>query len=344
MRQFFSLLRLDLKNTWASMFPLIMIGSAFVQAGLLRWLVPEEIEHQPIMKMVDLTEEQVFAKPMRKDPQLGLDNEEELLAWLTADASRIGLVFSGTPREPKLRVLYQGSDTAGALQMARVFGATLWSRLGGLGWAQGHRYSHLGMSRAPPPFQKMLLILVVAIDAALSGLFLLAVAIFEEKRSGALAALRVSPVGTLRYLGAKLIATAVHMIPSALILVAVVMPEAILNFELWAMLLLSCFVMSLVGVVLGVLLPSLYDSLFIIVGIVYLFLMPVFAYFLPALESAALHLLPTWGSIYGVRAALFPTGRSDDFFMAMQSMLPALILFSLLALVLVHFRLLGRSR
>ncbi len=72
-------------------------------------------------------------------------------------------------------------------------------------------------------------------------------------------------------------------------------------------------------------------------------MLPVFAYFLPALDQLWLHFIPTWGALYGVRAAMFPTGRPDDVWLATQTMLPAFGLFFVAAVALVHWRLLRRD-
>ena len=101
---------------------------------------------------------------------------------------------------------------------------------------------------------------------------------------------------------------------------------------------------SFFGVILGVLLKSLFESAYAVVFSLYALLLPVFAYFLPVLDQFWLHWIPTWGTLYGVRAALFPTGRPDDVWLAIQSMLPAFALFVLVALALVQRRLLRRDR
>jgi ABC-2 type transport system permease protein/fluoroquinolone transport system permease protein len=185
--------------------------------------------------------------------------------------------------------------------------------------------------------------ILLAVDVAISAFLFLAMMIFEEKQTGAIEAIKVSPVGTLSYLGAKVTATLIHSLPPALLLLLMVMPDAISSLELWGVLGVATLAFSFAGAILGVLLKSLFDGIFWVVLASYALLLPLFAYLLPVLDQLWMHFIPTWGALYGVRSALFPTGRSDDAWTAVSSMLPALALLALVATALVHIRLLRRS-
>ncbi|MDE0882380.1 MAG: ABC transporter permease [Myxococcota bacterium] len=343
MGAFTSLLWLDLRNVWLSLFPLIMLATVFFQGAILRWAVPEKFEHEPTIQLVDNTSDRAFERMISKAPDLAMASTEELQAWAAEDRSRVGLVFSGSRHEPAVEIVHAAEPDAGLLQMARVQAGVFWSRIGGLGWARGHRYTHLGEDRKPSPFNHGLMGVLLAVDVAISAFLFLAMMIFEEKQTGAIEAIKVSPVGTLSYLSAKITATMIHSLPPAVLLILMVMPDAVSSLELWSVLVVATLAFSFAGAILGVLLKSLFDGIFWVVLASYALLLPLFAYLLPTLDQLWMHYIPTWGALYGVRSALFPTGRSDDVWMALFSMLPALALLALIATALVHMRLLRRS-
>jgi ABC-2 type transport system permease protein/fluoroquinolone transport system permease protein len=343
MRAFASLLWLDLRNVWLSLFPLVILASVFFQGAILRWAVPEKFEHEPTIYLVDNTSDRSFERMISNAPELALASSKELQAWAAQDRSRVGLIFSGSRHEPAVEIVHAAESDVGMLQMARVQAGVFWSRIGGLGWARGHRYTHLGEDRKPSPFNEGLMGVLLAVDVAISAFLFLAMMIFEDKQTGAIEAIKVSPVGTLSYLGAKVIATLIHSLPPAVLLILMVMPEAISSLELWSVLVVATLAFSFAGAILGVMLKSLFDGVFWVVLASCALLLPLFAYLLPALDQLWMHFVPTWGALYGVRSALFPTGRSDDAWMAVFSMLPALILLALIAASLVHTRLLRRS-
>ena len=344
MRAFFSLLALDLRNVWLTFIPLMMLGSVVVQGALLRWAVPEKLEIEPAIRIVDNTDNRLFARMLSKDPDLGMAFANELAEWAAKDRSRVGLVFSGNYTDPKVELIHAADTDSGVVVMGRATATMFWNRFGGLNWARGHRLSHLGLDRESTPFNEILMGLLLVLDVAMGAMLFLAMMIFEEKSTGAIAAIKLSPISSFKYLCAKVVATFIHSIPPAILLLLIVKPAALASVDLWLVLSVSILGFSFFGMILGVLLKSLFEGMYAVVFAVYALMLPVFAYFLPALDQLWLHFIPTWGGLYGVRAGLFPTGRPDDAMLAIQSMLPAFALFFVVAMALVHLRLLRRDQ
>jgi hypothetical protein len=344
MRSFLSLLSLDLRNVWLTFVPLMMLGSVVLQGALLRWVVPDQLEQAPSVRIVDNTEGRLFARMLSKEPDLALPFAKELSEWVAKDRGRVGLIFSGNNSDPGVEIVHAGDADSGAVAKARTTATIFWNRFAGLNWAEGHKHSHLGLDRQATPFNGVLLGLLLALDLALGAVLFLAMMIFEEKATGAIEAIKLSPVGSLQYLAAKICATLIHSLPPMLVLLLMVKQEALASIDLWMVMVATLVGFSFFGVILGVLLKSLFESAYAVVFSLYALLLPVFAYFLPVLDQFWLHLIPTWGTLYGVRAALFPTGRPDDVLLAIQSMLPAFAVFVLVALALVQRRLLRRDR
>ena len=344
MRRFAHLLWLDLCALWASRLPVVLITSVIVQGLALRYAVPERLELEPTIRIVDQTERRLFARALSKDPDLGVADRKALEAWVGADRQRVGLIMRGTERAPRVDLLHSGAPTSGAVALAHTTATMFWGRFTNIGWDRGHRVSHLGQDRDPIPFNQLMLVLLLSLNVAVGAITLLASLVHQEKASGAIHALRVSPVRAVSYLSSKLIAGVVTLLPLLFVLVALVAPEAVESLGVWVVLSLGALIFGCAGVVFGALTRSVADSLGALGVACAVLMIPFVTYFIPALDRAALHWIPSWGSLYGLRAGLFPTGREDDLAVALQSMLPLGWVLALAALVCVQRILLRRSR
>ncbi len=342
MRRMLSLLWLDLCTVWLSRLPILMMVTVLIQGLILRFVVPEQILIEPMVRIVDHTDERLFARALSKAPALALPDKASLKTWVGTDRQHIGLIFSGTHRKPHVELLHSGSLDSGAVALGRTTATMFWSRFTNIGWDRGHILSHLGADREQIPFNQLILALVLVLNVAIGSILFLATMIFEDKATGAVDALRVSPLGALTYLTSKLCATILTSVLPVFVLIALVKPEEVESGALWLMMIVAVVCFSFLGAIIGVLLRSLFEGIYVIALTMFALMFPLFAYFVPALDRVWLHWIPTWGTLYGVRAALFPTWREDDPVLAFQSMVPALVIFAVVALVLIRKRMFGR--
>ena len=342
MRRLSSLLWLDLCSVWLSRIPVLMIVSVLIQGIVLNFAVPEVLKIEPTVRLVDNTQGRLFARAISKDPSLALADKRALATWVAKDRQRVGLVMSGTDRKPHVELLHAGDPDSGAVALGRTTATMFWGRFTDIGWDRGHVITHLGADREEIPFNQLVLALLLVLNLAIGSILFLSTMIFEDKATGALQALRVSPMGSLSYMTSKILATMLTSIPPVFVLVALVKPESLESSALWLMTFAAVLCFSFLGVILGILLKSLLEGIYAIALTVYALTLPLFTYFVPALDQLWLHWVPTWGTLYGVRAALFPTGREDDPALALQSMVPALIIFAGVALMLMRKRVFGR--
>ena len=124
--------------------------------------------------------------------------------------------------------------------------------------------SHLGADREQIPFNRLMLALLLALNVAIGSILFLATMIFEDKATGALDALRVSPLGALTYLASKLVATALTSVPPAFLLIALVKPDAVESGALWGIIIAAVVCFSFLGAILGVMLRSLFEGIYVI--------------------------------------------------------------------------------
>ena len=344
MRRFISALWLDLCTVWLSRLPLLMIVTVLIQGIILRFAVPEYLEIEPTVRIVDNTQGRLFARAISKDPVLGLPDKKSLQTWVSKDRQRVGLIFTGTDRKPHVQLLHSGDKDSGAVALGRTTATMFWGRFTDIGWDRGHVLTHLGQDREQIPFNQLMLALLLALNVAVGSILFLATMIFEDKATGALDALRVSPLGALTYLASKLVATTLTSVPPVFVLVSLVKPEAVGFLALWTIIIAAVVCFAFLGAIIGVLLRSLFDGIYAVALTAYALTLPLFSYFVPALDQFWMHWIPTWGTLYGVRAALFPTGREDDPILAVQSMVPALVIFFFIAVILLHKRVFRRLK
>ena len=162
MRRFAHLLWLDLCALWASRLPVVLITSVIVQGLALRYAVPERLELEPTIRIVDQTERRLFERALSKDPDLGVADRKALEAWVGADRQRVGLIMRGTERAPRVDLLHSGAPTSGAVALAHTTATMFWGRFTNIGWDRGHRVSHLGQDRDPIPFNQLMLVLLLS--------------------------------------------------------------------------------------------------------------------------------------------------------------------------------------
>ncbi len=204
-------------------------------------------------------------------------------------------------------------------------GISFWNTAGNLGQPVTYRQELLRPASEKPPFNLNLLPMLLALEVAMLGFFFVAALVFQEKEEGSIRAFRVSPAGTWPYILSKAVS---NVLLSLLYGVLLFVFTIGLRPELPAVLLLVAlagFLMTTVGLTIGVFFKSLSEFVYILAGIMVVISLPVVSYFLPSFRAAFFPFIPTYPLMFGIRELIFSTGKTG-FYLPMLLILAAEVL------------------
>ena len=254
------LLRQDWKIAYRNGFFFITIIVALLYVALVRWVLPIGGETQPVpLGVYDRTEGRVWETWLADQPeQFQLYDSEETLVNAIQGKKALGLVIGeegwtvyrqGYESDRDIAFLVTSLNTLseakrGQLNLDDVFIETL-------------------EAEAPPvTLVTQMVPLLMATDIILLGFFFAAAMVFNEKKENSLTALRVSPIPVFRYLLSKI---GVNVGFSLIFSVFFLLLSGFFNgytLTLFGVILLSSFVMSGIGVLLGCFYSSISDFIY----------------------------------------------------------------------------------
>jgi len=255
-----ALLRLDWKIAYRNGFFFITLAIALLYVALVRWVLPIGGEIESIrLGIYDRTEARMWKTWLADHPEdfRFYDSEEELVNAVQGKKT-LGLVI-GDEGWTVYRQGYENDrDIAFLVASFHTLSKTMRGQL---------NYEDLSIqtleAQAPPETLVTRMVpLLMATDIILLGFFFAAAMVFNEKKENSLTAVRVSPLSGAQYLLSKIAVTvAFSMIFSVLFLL-------LSGFFCWGTLalfgviLLSSFVMSGIGVLLGCYYSSISDFIY----------------------------------------------------------------------------------
>ncbi len=150
----------------------------------------------------------------------------------------------------------------------------------------------------------------LAFEVGILGFLLVAVFVFAEKQEGTIRAYRVSPGGLWAYVASKAIVFVLIAIGYGVIVVAAGLGitanwGAIIGLIVWA----SLF-MTVLGLGFAAWFRNLSHWFFPGLALLILNLLPFVSYVYPVWSPAWVTVIPSYGLVYALREALFPTGDS----------------------------------
>ncbi|MFW5787982.1 MAG: ABC transporter permease [Halanaerobiales bacterium] len=149
---------------------------------------------------------------------------------------------------------------------------------------------------------------ILTLNGALMGLFIIAAYIFLDKQEGVIKAYAVTASSVWQYLMSKIGVLLVTSILSSLIVLIPVMGTQPNYLLLLVLLLTTGFFASS----LGLLIASFYDNIMQAFGTIYIFMLvitiPNIAYFIPGWDPLWVRMLPSYPILYGFQEILLETG------------------------------------
>jgi len=217
--------------------------------------------------------------------------------------------MEGTLEKARFIIIHQGTES---VEILNVLDATIEETMNiirGKSETIGHRVEYIRDKTNPIPFNKNMIPIMIVTEAVMLGFLLIAVMVFQEKEEGSVRAYRVSPGRTMEYILSKVTVNVLLALVYGSLVVIFTMGFNVNYLGLLSIILLSSLLMTLVGLSVSVFFKNLQQFLFIGVFILALAGMPVASYMNPSFSPSFMTWLPAYPVLFGIREALFPTGK-----------------------------------
>ena len=333
---FLSLLRQDLAIVLRNGYLYVVLVMALLFILLINFAIPHQLNlNRNIIYMVDNTEGQLI-KPEIQSIGLEvylLNSEEELRLTMNKNKSTYGIAFQGDTNNPRATIYHQGDENEKYINNLKATVSSLWSRTNKLGHSVTHIQKMLRPASEKPPFNLILVPLLLALEVTLMGSYFVVALIFQEKAEGSIRAYRISPAGTWPYIMSK---TTVNVLLSLLYGFLLFVFTLGLHKALLPVLLLVglvSFLITVFGLTFSVFFNSLSECIFVMMVIAAIIALPLISYFIPSFGISILPFIPTYPLMFGIRELIFPTGKTG-FFLPLLSILATE---TLLMLILARF-------
>lgn len=312
MKRLATLFTQDVVLAWRNGHVAVVVAIAVLMIALVLFL-PEEIDRGPSEYVLDT----IPGAPVREAlVELGADvdglpqSRAELEAQLDEHRNATGVVIGGSIDRPSIEIIQR---TALPEESINLLAATIDLVIRGL---QRGTLPDVPVERLRPQAEVVPMNLAgvpvfLAFEVGILGFLLVAVFVFQEKQEATIRAYRVTPGGLWPYLASKTLVFAVLAIAYGFVVVVAGFGFeanwlAIVGLVVWA----SAF-MTVFGLGFAAWFRNLSHWFFPGLAVLVLNMLPFFAYIYPVFNPAWVQAIPSYGLVFALREALFPTGDAE---------------------------------
>ena len=320
-----NLFKKDLILGIKDIFVLLEIGFAIVVLILLLFLIPEDIKKDALIYIYDETRvvenfivDSVGLEDMEKQKaEYYVDSREEIVEGMIEEKSAIGMIVaqndSGTYNVELLTQPYTKEAIAQYIEidmedlLALITPPYDFYPKGVLNSVRVEALQR-GL-RDDIPFNQRLLPVILLMMVGVLGLFIMISLIGQERVEATIRAFRISPAGLWEFLLSKhLLLLALGFTTFSIIYLPMMgfggYPQALL------IILLTIVLGSSIGVILGGIFDTPMASMLFVLLIILVLGLPVISLFSPAFSPAWLKIIPSYHTLFGLDAAMFPDNNS----------------------------------
>lgn len=251
----------------------------------------------------------------------------ESLTALCEDSGNIGLRLSLEGTQLTYRYYLQGYETEPFKNLAALLSSP--DLMAVIDSARGQEVQSLAENIAPLTDRQNLLAVLLVVNCALMGIFIMAAYIFEDKKTNMINAVRVTPTPVRHYLIAKMCAVLLTSMISAMV-VAIPIMGGKADYALLALVLLSAGFFTIAA---GGLLASFFkdmENAFAAVFIVLIVLLvPAVGHMIPTWNALWLKLIPSFWAMEGAQNALMGADAGNTLWYCGGFLLGGILLFLL---------------
>jgi hypothetical protein len=322
MKKVFNLFKKDVLLGIKDVFILLEIGFSVLIVMLLLFVFPKDIKRDAMVYIYDetgLVQNIVdqYAGDAELEFDIFVDSREAIVEGMTKNRNAMGVILSYGDETPyKTEMLVQPYTTKAMMKYIETDMEDLLSILSPpRGTYPPDVYSHVTVTslqegvRDEIPFNKLVLPIMLVIMVGIMGLFAMVSLIGQERADATIRAFRVTPAGMTGFLASKnLMLLAVSSVTFTVLYIPVMglagyLPALMIT-------LLTVIFGSAVGTFLG----SFFDSPMASIGWVILMMMvfslPAISLFAPVYSPEWMKFIPTYHSLFGLDAAMFPDNNS----------------------------------
>jgi ABC-2 type transport system permease protein/fluoroquinolone transport system permease protein len=302
----------DTRLLWRNGHVAVVVGIAAVMIALVIFL-PAEFGTGPGEYVYDAIPGAPFRSTL---VEMGADltglpeSEQAYQTLLAENPNAIGVVVAGSLEQPQVTITRQTDVPEQSINLLKATVDTVVRSL------QGEAAQLAPVERLRPQAERVPanlsgLPIFLALEVGILGFLLVAVFVFQEKQEGTIRAYRVTPAGLWPYLLSKAL---VFLLLALLYGFAVVVAgmgfdvnwPAVIGLVAWA----SLF-MTILGLGVAVWFENLSEWFFPGLLVLVLNMLPFFSYIYPIFTPRWVPFIPSYGLLFSLREALFPTGNPD---------------------------------
>ena len=323
MKHIGGLVKKDMVLGFKDMFIILELVFAAAISALLIFVIPEDIKTEDTAYIYDSTgiviklAEKFAPDDAGESGDIFVDSREEIISGMTEHRNAIGLILSRAPGGKfGVEVLTQ-PYTPGILtdyielEMEDIFSMLkppfgLYSK----DILDSYRIESLqsGM-KDDIPFNKRILPVMLTTMVGIIGMFAMVSLVGQEKADLTIKAFTVTPAGLAEFIFSKHIVILFTSFCSFSILYLPLMGPSGFPASA-AVMILTVILGSCIGIILGTFFPNPLSAMLWVFLIMIVFAMPAISLFAPIFSPLWLRAIPTWHTIFGLDAAMFPEGGS----------------------------------
>lgn len=307
-----TLLAQDGKLIWRNGHAAVVAGIALLMIALVIFL-PEEFSTGPGEYLYDA----IPGSPLRNAlVEMGADlsglpeSQQELNELLGENPNAIGIIVQGTIEQPVVSITQPREIPEQSINLLQ---ATIDTALRTL---QGADLEPAPVRRLRPqaeiiPTNLAGLPIFLGLEVGILGFLLVAVFVFQEKQEGTIRAYRITPAGLWPYLISKAAVFLLLSLSYGIVVVAAGMGlgvnwPAVIALIAWASLFMTVF-----GLGFAAWFDNLSSWFFPGLAVLILNMLPFFSYIYPVFTPLWVPYIPSYGLLFALREALFPTGNPE---------------------------------
>lgn len=312
---------LGFKDVWI----LLEFGAALLITALLLFVVPKDVSRESKVFILDetgifeLMATQIEEEEDEKGPQVFVETRDEVIRGMKKNRSAFGMIISpNTPGKFKIELLTQPYSSDAIINFFEVQLTDVFTMIASPGSSYSTEVLQKVEVRALDerirdeiPFNQRMVPIILMFIVGFMGLFTMISLIGQERTDQTIRAYKVTPSSLLTLLLSKhLMLLTVGIITFSIVFLPTV------GFSGYLQALLVILPTILIGSAIGVMLGSFFDNPMSAVGWVFLFMivfgLPGVSLFAPVFSPDWLKIIPSYYTLFGLDAAIFPDGYSNS--------------------------------